>query len=81
MTGAYDRARTLLADNLDVLEAFAKRLLEKETMNADEIDELLQEMKAPNQGEPQPKDAPEEASKDAPEDAPEEEIINDEESA
>ncbi len=60
VTGAYERARTILSDNLDTLEAFAKRLLVKETMNATEIDELLQEMKAPNQGEPQPEDAPEE---------------------
>ncbi len=60
VTGAYERARTLLADNLDVLESFAKRLLEIETMNADAIDGLLQEMKARNQGEPQPEEAPEE---------------------
>jgi cell division protease FtsH len=60
VTGAYERARTLLTDNLDTLETFAERLLEKETMNADEIDELLQEMKARNQGESQPEDAPKE---------------------
>jgi cell division protease FtsH len=40
---AYDTARNLLAANRDILEAFAKALLEKETMDGEEIDALIRE--------------------------------------
>ncbi len=43
---AYDKAKKLLTDNVDILDAFAKALLEKETMDASEIDELLKELEA-----------------------------------
>lgn len=43
---AYDKAKKLLTDNFDILDAFAKSLLEKETMDASEIDELLKEIEA-----------------------------------
>ena len=45
VTGAYEEAKRLLSDNYYLLEAFAKALLEKETMNGFEIDELIKEAK------------------------------------
>jgi cell division protease FtsH len=41
---AYKGAKTLLTDNRDLLEALALALLEKETMDADEIDTLIEEV-------------------------------------
>jgi cell division protease FtsH len=38
---AYDVAKALLEKNVDLLEAFAKNLLEKETMDGPEIDALI----------------------------------------
>lgn len=43
---AYNVSRTLLTENQDLLEVFAKRLLEKETMDGMEIDALIQEVEA-----------------------------------
>jgi len=40
---AYATAKTLLTENRDLLEALAKTLLEKETMDLSEIDLLIQE--------------------------------------
>ncbi len=40
---AYNTAKNLLTENRDLLEAFAKTLLEKETMDGAEIDALIQE--------------------------------------
>jgi cell division protease FtsH len=39
---AYAAAKNLLMENRDILEAFAKGLLEKETMDGEEIDALIQ---------------------------------------
>jgi cell division protease FtsH len=41
---AYKGAKTLLTDNRDLLEALALTLLERETMDADEIDTLIEEV-------------------------------------
>jgi cell division protease FtsH len=41
---AYNRAQNLLAENKDLLDALAKTLLEKETMDAEEIDALIKEV-------------------------------------
>ena len=41
---AYERAKTLLANNFDTLDVFAKTLLEKETMDAVEIDAMIKEI-------------------------------------
>jgi cell division protease FtsH len=41
---AYKGAKTLLTDNRDLLEALALALLERETMDADEIDTLIEEV-------------------------------------
>jgi cell division protease FtsH len=40
---AYNTAKNLLTENRDLLEMFAKNLLEKETMDGAEIDVLIQE--------------------------------------
>ncbi|MGB9715849.1 MAG: ATP-dependent zinc metalloprotease FtsH [Thermodesulfovibrionales bacterium] len=40
---AYNTSKRLLAENLDLLEALAKSLLEKETLEGSEIDEIIQE--------------------------------------
>ncbi|MEK6673114.1 MAG: ATP-dependent zinc metalloprotease FtsH [Nitrospirota bacterium] len=45
VTGAYEDSKRLLSDNYYLLEAFAKSLLEKETMNGLEIDDLIKESK------------------------------------
>ncbi len=37
----YDRAKKLLSDNIDILHKLAKELLEKEVLNAEELDELI----------------------------------------
>lgn len=41
---AYDISKKLVTENLDLLEALAKSLLEKETMDGAEIDALIQEV-------------------------------------
>jgi cell division protease FtsH len=43
---SYNTAKNLLTENRDVLEAFAKALLEKETMDGAEIDALIREAEA-----------------------------------
>jgi len=43
----YERAKSLLQDNRHVLDAIANRLLEKETIDGEELDRLLMEMGAP----------------------------------
>lgn len=43
---AYTAAKTLLEKNYDILDAFAKTLLEKETMDSPEIDEMIAKVHA-----------------------------------
>jgi cell division protease FtsH len=43
---AYNASKNLLLENQDLLEAFAKALLEKETMDGAEIDSLLKEVES-----------------------------------
>jgi cell division protease FtsH len=43
---AYSSAKNLLVARFNLLEAFAKRLLEKETMDGAEIEQLIQEVEA-----------------------------------
>lgn len=40
----YERAKTLLQEHRAVLDAIAQRLLEKETLDGEELDEILREM-------------------------------------
>jgi cell division protease FtsH len=41
VTGAYEESKKLLSRNYDILDAFAKKLLEKETVDGGEIDALI----------------------------------------
>ncbi len=41
VTGAYKKARQLIKDNLDTLHRMANALLEKETLDSDDIDEIM----------------------------------------
>jgi cell division protease FtsH len=41
---AYDISKKLLTENQDLLEAVAKALLERETMDGEEINTLIQEI-------------------------------------
>ncbi len=43
----YERAKRLLQENRHVLDAIANRLLERETIDGEELDRLLREMSAP----------------------------------
>jgi len=43
----YERAKCLLQENQYILDAIANRLLEKETIDGEELDRLLREMGAP----------------------------------
>ncbi len=43
---AYETAKTLLTTNFDILDAFAKNLLEKETMDGPGIDKLMKELES-----------------------------------
>ncbi|HPQ44409.1 MAG TPA: ATP-dependent zinc metalloprotease FtsH [Syntrophales bacterium] len=41
VTENYERAKKLLSDNIDILHRLSKDLLEKEVLNADELDEII----------------------------------------
>jgi cell division protease FtsH len=43
---AYEAAKNLLKDRFALLDTFAKHLLEKETMDGPEIDQMIQEFEA-----------------------------------
>jgi len=45
VTENYTRAKKLLSDNLDTLHKLAKELLEKEVLNAEELDEIVSKKK------------------------------------
>lgn len=45
ITGAYEESRKLLSENYDILDSFAKSLLERETMDGHELEELIQGLK------------------------------------
>ena len=45
VTGAYEESRKLLSENYDILDSFAKTLLEKETMDGQELDGLIKGLK------------------------------------
>jgi len=47
VTEAYVDAKALLEKNYDILDSFAKTLLEKETMDSPEIDEMIAKVHAP----------------------------------
>ena len=41
VTGAYEKAFQLIRDNLEIHDRMAKALLERETLNSDDIDEIM----------------------------------------
>jgi len=41
VTDNYEKARSILADNIDTLHKLAEQLLEKEVLNAEELDEII----------------------------------------
>jgi cell division protease FtsH len=45
VTNCFDRARRILRDNTDVLHAIAKNLLEKEVLDGQEIDRIIEELR------------------------------------
>ena len=45
VTNCFDRARRILRDNNDVLHAIAKNLLEKEVLDGQEIDRIIEELR------------------------------------
>jgi cell division protease FtsH len=49
VTEAYIESKDLLEKNYDILDAFAKTLLEKETMDSPEIDEMIAKVHAPRE--------------------------------
>ena len=51
VTEAYEESKGLLEKNVNILEAFAKKLLEKETMDGHEIDELISSIQSGNTDE------------------------------
>jgi cell division protease FtsH len=55
---SYERARTTLVENKDLLEAVAEALLERETLTADDIAYLLRGDKLPPRKTPAPPKAP-----------------------
>ncbi|MDO5717480.1 MAG: ATP-dependent zinc metalloprotease FtsH [Tissierellia bacterium] len=48
INNAYSTALSLLGENIDVLHAIAKELLDKETLNSDEFEALFQRHSKPN---------------------------------
>ncbi|MBW1708082.1 MAG: cell division protein FtsH, partial [Deltaproteobacteria bacterium] len=47
VTGAYEKAFQLIKANLEIHERMAKALLERETLNSDDIDEIMAGSEAP----------------------------------
>lgn len=58
VTEAFKKAKAVLTENYDVLDAFAKNLLKKETMTALEIDEFISQVRAGKPAEPEPEETP-----------------------
>lgn len=46
VTGAYERAKKILEDNYDILDALAQSLLERETIDGSDIDKIIEEARA-----------------------------------
>ena len=46
----YEEAKRLLSENRDMLEAVSKELLDKETLDASEFDEIMNRVKGERQG-------------------------------
>jgi cell division protease FtsH len=51
VTDAYDKTCQILKDNIDILHRMAGALLEKETLDSRDIDELMSDAKVPSESE------------------------------
>ena len=64
---AYDKAQSVLKDNIDILHHLSEVLLEKETVMGSELDAIILEMRPgfdfPSKHEPVPTPAPEKSEK------------------
>jgi len=45
VTNCFERARRILRDNNDILHAIARNLLEKEVLDGQEIDRIIEELR------------------------------------
>ena len=57
ITGSYEKTSGLIKDNLDTLHRMANALLEKETLNSKDIDEIMGEAGRPENEESEKKDS------------------------
>jgi cell division protease FtsH len=57
VTGAYEKANQLITDNLDTLHRMAKALLEKETLDSKDIDEIMGRAGKTAEQEPEAKES------------------------
>jgi cell division protease FtsH len=55
VTGAYEEAKKLLSENYDILETFAKILLDKETVDGHDMDRMIEEMRGSKAAESEAK--------------------------
>ena len=64
VNGAYEQSLKILGDNADALHAMAQQLLEKETLDGTEIDEIIQQAgnHSSNDGQPQNDRQPEQGT-------------------
>jgi cell division protease FtsH len=49
--GAYEKASQLIRDNIETLHSLAEALLERETLDAEDIDKIMEEAKKPEEDE------------------------------
>jgi cell division protease FtsH len=53
ITECYERAKRLIEQNKDILERIVERLMEKESLSGDEIDQIIAEMRGKKTSEAQ----------------------------
>jgi cell division protease FtsH len=58
VTDAYETAKKVLAENYELLDNFAKTLLQKETMTAREIEDMIAQFGPHRHDEPLPEETP-----------------------
>ena len=51
MTGSYEKTNTLIRDHLDALHRIASALLERETLDSKDLDEILGNASSPPDGQ------------------------------
>jgi cell division protease FtsH len=72
--GSYQRAKTLLKENIDILHQLAEMLLERETVQGSELDELITTLRPgielPSHGNEKKTETPETESQASAQDSP-----------